>query len=155
MSDRTKRISALISLIAGSPALVGAPLHSRIIDELNEVVRVSRLEPRRRCRLLQILHSGRSLDSALAAFLNYHGCRNNRSLGGYLRTLADLKHLTRRRGAIPPSNLSQHARHRYQKSIVDNRNRYMHESGEYPVNDDELSNLLAEMHDCLTTVLSL
>ena len=30
----------------------------------------------------------------------------------------------------------------------------MHESGQYPSNDAEITNLLSEMHDCLVTVLS-
>lgn len=150
MSDRVRRISALKVLVAGSPGLVGTPLQPKIIDEFDEVIRVRGLQPRRRCRLLQILHSTRALDSALAAFLDYHGCRGEAkppSLGGYLKILTGLTELTTRTGYVTPNRLPQHARDGYQKKIVKNRNRYMHESGKYPVNDAEISDLLAEMHD--------
>jgi hypothetical protein len=153
VSDQTKRISALKALVAGSPELVSTPLCPKIIDELDEVARVRRLEPRRRCRLLQILHSSRALDSALATFLDYHGCRNGRSLGAYLKTLTHLTGLTKR--STVTNSLPQHAAHRYQRNIVDDRNRYMHGSGEYPLNDAEVSDVLAEMQDCLSIVLSL
>jgi hypothetical protein len=154
MSDETRRISALKTLVAGSPQLSGTTLHLKIIDEFSEVVRVRGLQPRRRCRLLQILHSTRALDSALAAFLDYHGCRSNtRSLGAYLNKLTHLT--TNRSGSITPSPLPQQAKRRYQTNIVDNRNRYMHGSGEYPANDAEITNLLGEMHDCLVTILTL
>jgi hypothetical protein len=154
MNDERSRISALNALIAGSPELAGAAIHPKIIDEFNEVVLVSGLKPRKRYRLLQILHSTRALDSALAAFLDYHGCRRNaKSLGAYLKRLTDLT--TNRPGLTIPNSLPLQAKDRYQTNIVDNRNRYMHGSGEYPVDDAEITNLLAEMHDCLVTILAL
>jgi hypothetical protein len=139
----------LKALVAGSPTIAGKPMLSAIIDELDEVIRVRPLQPRRRCRLLQILHSTRALDSALAVFLDHHRCPSGTSLGRHL------KNLTEHRSPTLPNRLSQQARHRYQNTIVKNRNRYMHESGQYPSNDAEITNLLSEMHDCLVTVLSL
>jgi hypothetical protein len=150
MSDHKRRISALKAIVAGSPGLAGAAIYAKVIDEFEEVIRVRRLEPRRRCRLLQILHSTRALDSTLAAFLDHYGHRGtSNSLGGYLHALSQLT------PGKTPNKLSDRARLRFQKNIVDDRNRYMHGSGEYPLDDTEIRKLLAEMQDCLATILAL
>jgi len=149
MSTSRRRIRTIQAIVAGCPAIGGAPIHTLIDTEFNEVHRARWVRIRDRRRLLQVLHSTRALDSSLKTFLNYHNCPQGNSLGGYLWSL------TRHQSATLRTRLSGTARHHFQQEIVDKRNRYMHEAGSYPGNAAEVENLLSEMQDCIATVVAL
>lgn len=135
-------------LVAGSP-VVSSGKHEDIQREFKEVLSARRVMKRSRKRLLQVLHSTRALDSTLKEFTKLNKCLpKSQSLGSYLRVLKDGK-------CVNLSQISKAERHRYQKSIVNPRNKYMHEAGRVPANDSEVLALLAEMEACLQRVLSL
>jgi hypothetical protein len=149
MSHHRRRIRTIQAIIAGSPAIVNDPLYDVIIREFDEVYCARRVRIRDRRRLLQVLHSTRALDTCLRVFIDFHNCPSARSLGGYLRSLQNHRSPTLR------GRLSHPERHRFQNSITNNRNRYMHEAGAYPTDDNEVAQLLSEMQDCLLIVLAL
>lgn len=148
MSDHKKRIETLKVLIAGS-VISNDPGYTHILGELNEVKNVKKVKDKNRYRLLQVLHSTRALDSTLKAYVTYHRYPTNmHSLGGYLTTLTQ-------NNVIGRNQLPSNARIRFQQSIVDVRNLYMHKAGTYPSRDEDIRALLSEMHDCLIKVISL
>lgn len=149
MSVQKQRINAIQALINGS-VIANSPLFSRIAREYNDVLRVNKIKPLGRRRILQVLHSTRGLDSALSAFTTQHGClpiKKFRTLGGYL------SQLTRNNPSL--SKLSHHEKSNFQKDIVELRNRYMHEAGAYPTSEAQVLGLLSDMESCLLRVLNL
>lgn len=122
-----------------------------IKGELNDVLRVSKVSDNRRRWLLQVLHSTRALDSALAAFIQQRGIRPAKrrrkptGLGGYLKLLE--AHGGSGRGRLPRGFADK-----YQTSIVKHRNRFMHEAGSFPRNEAEIRVLLGEMQSCMVAV---
>lgn len=149
MSLHKQRVRLIQALIAGNPAISSNGLHSTIQTEFFEAYQVCRVRSRQRRHLLQVVHITRALDSALSVFIDYHGCTSKHSLGGYLWSLA------RHQSASLNNQLLPQDRRRFQNSIVDIRNRFLHEAGSYPTTDDEINTLLAEMQDCLVVVFRL
>ncbi len=151
MSTYHRRVQTLQVLLSGSPPIASHANEAYVIDgELEEAGKTVKIPQLPRRRLLQILHTTRSLDSSLACFLNHHGITPNRkSLGGYLIELETIP-VPGPIGALPAAS-----RTRYQQNIVKLRNRYMHEAGAFPATDGEIMTLLSEMHSCLTDVLNL
>lgn len=148
MSVHRQRIEAIQALIAGS-VVAASSSFSSIKSEYGEVIHSGKIQPLRRRRILQVLHSTRGLDSTLKEFTNRHGVPVNRqTLGGYLWGLAHhpLKTISR---------LSDLERGDFQRSIVRTRNRYMHEAGAYPAGDYQVLGLLSDMQACLSRVFSL
>ncbi len=142
------RVATMKQLVASSP-IAGQAVCANVCGEFDEVVRANRLQPLRRARLLQVLHSTRALDSFLAAFLDSYGCRGgSHSLGGYLVVLES--HQNNRLGRLRQGK----ARH-YQRTIVDKRNVYMHKAGSNPANGQEVIVMLREMETCLSEVVAL
>lgn len=150
MSVYQRRVNTIRALVAGSVISTNPALLARIDQELQEVYRVVRVPQLPRRRLLQVLHTTRSLDSGLAFFLQHHAVPHpGRALGSYLRALVQ------NAGHPVLAPLPVGARTHYQASIVDVRNRYMHEAGAFPGTDGEIMTLLSEMDACLAQVLSL
>ncbi|MGH9763152.1 MAG: hypothetical protein ACREDR_10775 [Blastocatellia bacterium] len=149
MSDHKRRIRAIQALVAGSAALASDPAYGAIQTEFGEVYRARKVRSKQRRRLLQILHSTRALDTSLKRFNIYHSCPRGVSLGGYLKALQNHNTASLRR------RLSATECRRFQNSIVDQRNRYMHEAGAFPLNDNDAAFLFAEMEDCLAIALNL
>jgi hypothetical protein len=143
------RVTTLQTLIRGS-VLHATPFEAIALSEYQDVYQSNRVRRLPRRFLLQVLHSTRGLDTCLARFVTYHNVPLNRApaLGSYLHAL------TQHRLAVI-SRLLQADQRRYQNSIVNERNRYMHEAGTAPVNDAEVETLLSEMDHCLTTVFNL
>jgi hypothetical protein len=119
--------------------------------ELGDVLRAGKIPDKRRRWLLQVLHSTRALDSALAAFVQQKGIRPTKKrgkltgLGSYLKLLE--AHGTSRGGRLPRGFARK-----YQMSIVNHRNRFMHEAGSFPANEAEIRTLLGEMQSCMAAV---
>jgi hypothetical protein len=83
MREIERRISTIKNLIQGSRVGNNSRITS-IIDDLDEVVHVSTINPERRKRLFKILYMSRGFDSFLS---EYSGVRNT-SLGNYLVTIS-------------------------------------------------------------------
>jgi hypothetical protein len=149
MSSHKQRIRLIQAIIAGNPAIYGNPLHPTIQREFGEAYQVRRVRNPQRRHLLQVVHSTRALDSSLRAFVIYHQCLSGNSLGKYLASL------TNHQSPTLNSQLSPRDRHRFQNTIVNTRNRFMHEAGSYPASENDISTLLSEMHDCLFAVVNL
>lgn len=152
MSGLGKRIETLKALLTGT-VVARDPAYTTILGELSQVDSASKIAQRDRKLLLQVLHSTRALDSTLAAFIRHRGVqpppgRTVRSLGGYLWLLSH--HTTR-----GIRRLSGSSRSRFRTSIVQPRNKFMHEAGAYPRTDREISVLLGEMQTCMIEVLLL
>lgn len=148
MATHRRRITALQALVAGSP-LSGTANETTVNDEFDLVVRSGYVRITIRRYLLQMLHSTRALDTALAAFLSHHGINPNvSSLGGYLHALAN-------HGNPGLSTLPQLRRQRFQNNIVAIRNHYLHAAGSVPANDAAIAAIVAEMEVCLMEVFNL
>ena len=142
------RIRALQALVAGSSSLGACA--SVVDQEFCEVHAVRKIRRAPRRRLLELLHSARALDTALAEFVAVHKCKQNgQSMGSYLIALETHK-LTTGLG-----NLPKQSRIHFQKTIVDERNRYLHQAGAFPNSDPQIDILLSEIHTCLSTVIGL
>jgi|WetSurMetagenome_2_1015567.scaffolds.fasta_scaffold682117_2 hypothetical protein len=118
MSDCKRRLDAIRCLVVGSVVSADHD-YTNILGELNEVERVRKVVEKARRRLLQILHTTRTLDSLLLAYMRQKGIalgHNTMSLGGYLNALS------------ANGRITTAAVQRYQRNIVDVRNRYMHPS---------------------------
>jgi hypothetical protein len=124
-----------------------------ILDEFAEAHTVRRVRKATRRQLLEILHSTRALDTALAAFIDHHGCRDGKgrvphSLGQYLFALRD-------HSVVGLGRITGPERLQFNSAIVVPRNRYAHEAGTFPSGEAEVNSLLAEMGACLTVVTRL
>ena len=140
------------SLLASS-VVSGTTSYPKIRLELKEAESVQTVSKEKRRHLLQILHLTRALDSTLAEFTDHYGCkqlnpRQKPTLGAYLYNLRD--HLSPLINKLPEASRS-----RYQNTIVDKRNNYMHNAGEFPANSHEITVLLQEMSTCMAEVLAL
>ena len=146
-----QRVRTLQALVAGLPAVSSSPVGSIVVAEFGEVYLTRKVRIRPRRRLLEIVHAARALDSALAQFVNYHGCKAPkqkklpRNLGAYLIALE--RHSVPGLGTFAAAQTQS-----FQQNIVDVRNHYMHEAGAAPSTDTEAATLLAHMAACLTAV---
>ncbi|HEX8360453.1 MAG TPA: hypothetical protein VF613_10110 [Longimicrobium sp.] len=126
--------------------------YNQILGEMNEVNRVRGVTPGQRMRLLQVLHATRALDSTLAAFIAQRpvpvGAKVPHSLGQYIHLLENHTDVTI--GRLPAGSKG-----RYQTTIANPRNRFMHEAGAYPAHDRDIRSLLGEMQACITAVLAI
>jgi hypothetical protein len=148
VANHRQRITALQALVAGS-ALGALPVAATIQNEFEQVALSGRVRILNRRFILQILHSTRALDSALRSFVLHHAIPNGgNSLGGYLHAL--VHHLLPHLNTLPAAR-----RLHFQNQIVAIRNRYLHEAGTFPANDQALATLVGEMEACLTEVFSL
>lgn len=142
----TKRTQTLrVLLRSGAP--VFGNRYRDLSSELNAIETADRAGQRRRY-LVKLLHTTRLLDSALEAFTGHYGIHVRRpSLGSYLLGLTT--HGVPGLGQLPPADRS-----RYQRAVVQPRNRYLHRANSYP-SQTESDSVLSEMHACLAQVLGL
>lgn len=153
----SKRIDTL-KVIATS--LLGNTIPCQKVEkEFEEVKRVDSMAIEEKTRrLLQILHSTRALDSTLAAFIKKYGYtypsgsgkKVKKSLYSYLELICYGNPATANIGKLKKSDLKK-----YQQTIVNERNRYMHEADAFPIDDREILLLLSEMDECLAKVFRL
>lgn len=136
-----KRIDTVRILVSGHPSLSGSTKLSAIVGELNRVAAATKV-PKHNGWLLGVLHTTRALDTTLNEVLAHKSWLHPKdvSLGGYLKRLQAQAVLTAAERA------------RWQRSIVDNRNRFMHTAGAMPT---QLENdaMLSEMEACLAIIL--
>lgn len=148
MSTTKKRIDTINAIVTGS-SIANEHECNLVLGEFNEVYRCTKISQKNRKHLLQVLHSTRGLDSALSAFVRINSLHVQvPALGGYLKSLTEHSN--------PALNsLSQAERSRFQREIVNIRNKYMHEAGSFPNQEQVVTNLLSEMHACLSRVTAL
>lgn len=135
-----KRIDTLRVLVGGNQILASSGKLNALYGEFNGIS-ASRRRSGHGGWLLSVVHTTRALDTSLSeiiAGMNWSAAGH--SLGGYLKVLED-------RSVMEGSQRS-----RYQKVIVDKRNRYMHEAGAMP-QEMEADRLLADMQECLESVV--
>lgn len=152
----SNRIETL-KVIAASLLDNTIPCH-RVLREFDEVKTVDSMAVEEKIRrLLQVLFSTRALDTTLAEFVKKYGytdpsepSKKFRSLHGYLRLLCYGEPAT-----VSIRKLEESYLEKYQKNIIDKRNRYMHEADAFPMYDLEILILLSEMNECLARVYSL
>ena len=140
MRETERRINTIKNLIQGS-RVGNNPRISAIIDDLNEVIHVSTINPERRKRLFKIIHMSRGFDS----FLSEYSGERNRSLGHYLITISQQGRRTST-GTVLDVQF-------YQREIVDKRNRFMHEAGSYPAGELEVNRIISEIDNCISIVV--
>lgn len=148
-----RRARTLEALACGVPCLAAHPRLKSIRAEFAEVYAVRKVRRATRRRLLEVLHSTRAIDTALAAFVGHHGCvpsngRSPKSLGQYLHALHD--------HTVPGlRQLTKTQRDHFNLKIARPRNLYMHDAGTFPSLDADVQALLSEMAACLAAVARL
>lgn len=148
MNSTKRRIETLNVIITGS-IMCSETECSLVQGEFNEVHRCSKITPTKRKHLLQILHSTRGLDTALATFARLHSITAHPpSLGSYLHSFSN-------HTKVGLQRLSQQERKRFQSEIVDKRNIFMHKAGIYPNQEQVVLIIISEMQECLTRISAL
>ena len=117
--------------------------------EIERIANVQRVQDAHRRSLLAVLHMTRALDSGAQSLLIAKSIPlpHTRGLGAYLKGFAN-------HGVAGVAHLPEPKRVRYQKLIVDQRNRFMHTANTFPSTNEE-KNLLAEMEACLAILVTL
>lgn len=93
-----------------------------------------------------MIHSARAVDTSLAEFVVAAGAPRPTSIGAALAYLRDT--------GTHGKKLSEPQRLRYQGTIANVRNKFMHEAGKFP-NVADIATLLSEMDACLFDVFGL
>ncbi len=145
MSGHKARIGAIQAIIAGSP--IPPPLASEIHNEFERVYQAGRIRRADRKLLLQVLHSTRGLDTGLTEYIRARGGAPPHSLGPMLYFL--------RNTGLHGNKLPEPHRQQFQADIVDKRNVYLPNAGQFPSSVAELSKLRSDMQTCLTIVFRL
>ncbi len=142
------RINTMIALVNSSISIANRNKNN-IKIEFRQVNDVNGIAPPPRKNILKILHSTRALDTTLQSFLDHHGIRGtSHSIGQYISQLTNhrLPYL---------GKLSVQERTKYQKEIVNHRNKYLHIANTYPSNDRDVYKLIAEMEALISRVVGL
>lgn len=147
MSSTSKRVQTMRTLIDASaivPAERGA-LHR----EIERIANVQRVQDAHRRSLLAVLHMTQALDTGARCLLVAKSIPipHPPALGAYLKRFVN-------HGVSDVGHLPEGQRARYQRLIVDQRNRFMHGADTFPSTNEE-RNLLAEMEACLAVLVSL
>lgn len=119
---------------------------NHIDDELSELGKCSSLQPLRRQRLLQIIHSTRALDTCLSTILRSSGVAPAHGIGKMLHQLK----------ALPPhvrGYLDHATATSFSSAIAHKRNVYAHRAGSFPTSSQEVDQLVSDVHACLTIIL--
>jgi hypothetical protein len=148
MPNESTRINTLIALITGSGSVSAAAL-ADIKTELHEIIAANRVSPQHRKFILKILHTTRSVDSTLKAFLTtYHVVGTKHSIGSYL-------HQLERNTSPSLHRISSSERAHYQEEIAKVRNDHMHNANRYPRTERKVNELINEMHALMARVFAL
>lgn len=149
MSGHKARIDGIRAMIAGCHAIHSSHKNSLINNEWMELKNLANITHIPRRHLLSVLHSTRALDDTLKAFVDHHklSAKKYGTLGSSLKFLE----------AAPVGKFSAPftLRTHFQSTIVDVRNKYMHQAGAYPANEREIRTLISEMEHCVSVVVAL
>jgi hypothetical protein len=146
MSARRSRHLAIQALVRGSSLFTTNPELSQVDAELEELGRCNALQPVKRQRLLQVIHSTRALDTSLLVVLRHHGKDPKYSIGKMLHQLPSLPS-----GAV--GHLTHNAVVGFVGGICGLRNRYAHKAGAFPTSTLEVDGLVARIHSCILAIL--
>jgi hypothetical protein len=137
------RLDTLRVIIGANPALNSSPRLTDIYGEFNLILSAER-HNKNYGWLLKVLHTTRALDTSLSELLAYKGWNSQSkayNLGRYLAILTN------------NGILNAKQRQDFRKTIVDKRNKYMHQAASMPTKQ-EADRILSEMHSCLSFVLA-
>jgi hypothetical protein len=138
------RVNTIRALIVSSS--LPAAQRGRLIAEFEAIDSCRRIGHAPRRHLLQVLHACRGVDSALADLVQSRPADRPQSIGSALRRLANPGLRLR---------LSVSRRDRYQTSVADIRNAFLHEADKYPRSDREVRQLLDDVYECLVDCFAL
>jgi hypothetical protein len=125
MSSLTRQAATLRALIQGSTKFSGVAQRSAVIDELTEVINCAKVQPTRRRRLLQFLHTARALESTArdACLTRGLGLPQKPGMTAYLNRLAN---------STPPT-IPQALRNQCETRVANIRNPLAHAANAYPL----------------------
>lgn len=149
MSTLRRRLETMKALTVSSTEIAASPTTQAAIKwEFDEALSAGNLSFGSRRFLLQVLHSTRALDTFLSSFLSFHAIVPGKSLRNHLN---NLEGYTGNSFSRLPGGRAQY----YQNTVIDSRNKYMHQAGTSPQDHFEMVTLLTEMQKCFSEVLSL
>lgn len=146
MSSRSREAATLRAIVRGSSRF-GANHHiDAVADELTEFINCNRIQPARRRRLLQFLHTSRALETALMSVCQERGLPPSPkpSMKAYLNQLTN---------CVPPA-LPQALKDHCVTRVADVRNRLAHGAGAYPAGDLQLNSGFDAARACLALLLA-
>lgn len=146
MTAPSKRHATVRAIVNGSSLYNKSAEFAQVDAELEEVSKVGRVQPERRKRLLQGLHSTRALDTCTGIVLSLHGVSPDRSLGPRLTQLKNLP-------AAARGHLSHATIDTLRKSICSKRNDYVHKANMYPKSSQEVDSLVADVETFLSAIM--
>ena len=143
-----KRIDTISLLINSNPAITSSKVD--IEQDLKVVKGLKKMQPLKRRNLSRIFFSSRAIDTSLRAFLDHYGIRGKYeySIGKYLDKLN--KH-----SLTSISNISINEKEKYKRRIAYERNIYLHKANSYPNSNNDVMNLLSEIHALIARVNTL
>lgn len=148
MIKESNRIHTIIALLTASGVAAARDLNA-IKTELQDLLAANRVSPQKRKFILKVLHTTRSVDSMLKAFVvHHHIVGTKHSIGGYL-------HQLERHTNASLHKLSASERAYYQHKIGDIRNEHMHNANHYPSSERDVNALINEMHVLMARVFAL
>lgn len=155
MSHHKKRAKAMEALIAGTPDLHGQTGYPGIFHDLHELHAVRKVRMNDRRRLLEVFHAARAIDTTLRIFTKMKNCKLSGgkvpdSLGEYLAALNEHSLTPTKMGT-----LSKALRDQYQTNIAGQRNKYFHQAGLVPPNNQAVEQFVSEVEACVAVVLAL
>lgn len=137
-------------LLAGS-GLQARPMYTRILEDLNLLLRTTNTREERIRYLEQVLLIVRPLETSIKEYLRQNRVPNidNFSLGEMLTFLTN-------NNFRPGSRrLAENIRTRFQDNLVAHRNQYFHGSGRFPRDQAAVDEYLTEAIECLSNILGL
>jgi hypothetical protein len=130
MKNLEKRAKTLLLLVNSSTSISDPLVKANVADELQECVRITRIDPLRRRRLLYIFHLARGLETALRSVVDQNGivlANDKKNMGGYLSALSSSN----------PQIISSSVRSDCYNRLTRLRNKLAHSAGEYPSGDPQ------------------
>lgn len=130
----------MCALVRGHPRLGTSTAANHILNEYSQVMGVASVRPQGRRWLLQVLYSSRALDTALCDLVQLRVHRRPTSIGRALSRLVG-------------EGLDRRLADQYQLRVANVRNHYLHRADVHPASEQEVAAYLADMEQCLATVL--
>jgi len=146
MKTFEKQAKTLALIVKSSVKISDPSVQSAILDEINETIRVAKIMPERRRRLLCIIHLARGLETSARAIVEANGinlAKDKRNLGGYLTALAS------NASPIIPQSTKKECYDR----VARLRNKVAHGAGQYPASNLQVDTALTSVHNCLAFIL--
>lgn len=142
--DRARTIEAIIY---GSPHFQIS--HGPMRDEIGHYRSASNIRNRSTRRLYQVFHLARAVDSTVSTAALIKSNKRAKGLGHGLNVLWEAATGQAVTHGDPYSLYGQH------KQLIDARNKYAHQAGAFPADDEEVKRFLGRCEACISGVLVL